>query len=376
MSQPVERERLTSLDDVDTVVDADAHAQASWNDILAHTDEDHERFERFFRTSPAPGTEMNLYHSPTPTYLYEDMGGGEEPTTGLYDDAKLEDTSAVTERIGVDAGVVNPTLILNLNFVREADYAVAIMQGYNDWLVAELDSYDNLVGNVVVAPHDPHRSAEEIDRLADEDDVAGVQLLGTALVPPAGHPSYDPIYEAAEKTDLPVSMHTSGAGMKPFPEQSFWAETYAEDHVTQHPFAHMTNVTSLLFRGVPERFPGLTFVLQEAGIGYVPYLLRRLDTAFHELGPEVPALPKPPSEYISDTFYWCTQPLGHTAETPRHLAWLVELVGPENLMFSADAPHPDFDTPEELFDRVRAHFDIEAVSGMMGGHAMDVYDVA
>jgi predicted TIM-barrel fold metal-dependent hydrolase len=164
--------------------------------------------------------------------------------------------------------------------------------------------------------------------------------------------------------------------MKPFPEQSFWAETYAEDHVTQHPFAHMVNVSSLLLGGVPERFPGLTFVFQEAGIGYVPYLLRRLDTAYHELGPEVPALPDPPSEYVADSFYWCTQPLGHTAETPRHLAWLVELVGPGNVMFAADAPHPDFDTPEELFDRVRAHFGAEAVEAMMGKNAMDVYDIA
>ncbi|MBB6646007.1 amidohydrolase family protein [Halobellus ruber] len=375
MSQTIEPDRLSSLEDVELIVDADAHAQASWDDIRAHLDADHRRFERFFERSPAPGTEMNLYHSPTPTYLYEDMAEGDGDPAGLYDDAKLEETAAVTERIGVDAGVVNPTLILNLNFVRERDYAVAIIQGYNDWLVSELDAYDNLVGNLVVAPHDPHRSAEEIDRLADEDDIAGIQLLGTALLPPAGHASYDPIYDAAEANGLPISMHTSGAGMKPFPEQSYWAETYAEDHVTQHPFAHMTNATSLLLQGVPERFPDLTFVFQEAGIGYVPYLLRRLDTAYHEFGAEIPALPNPPREYVDDALYWCTQPLGHTAETPRHLAWLVELIGPGNLMFAADAPHPDFDTPEELFDRVRAYFEADAVRGMMGGNAVEVYDI-
>ena len=358
MSQDIKQQSLTSLDEVETVIDADAHAQASWDDIRSHLDDGHERFEQFFEASPAPGSELNLYHSPTPTYLYENMKDREDDNTGLYDDAGLEDTAAVTERIGVDAGVVNPTLILNLNFVRERDYAVAIMQGYNDWLVSELDEYDNMVGNLIVAPQDPRRSAEEIDRLADEDDIAGVQLLGTALLPPAGHVSYHPIYEAAEANGLPISMHT-----------------YAEDHVTQHPFAHIVNATSVLLNGVPERFPDLTFVFQEAGIGYVPYLLGRLDTAYHEFPSEVPALSAPPSDYVSDTFYWCTQPLGHTAETPRHLAWLVELVGPENLMFAADAPHPDFDTPEELFDRVRAYFSADEVAAMMGGNAVDVYDI-
>jgi predicted TIM-barrel fold metal-dependent hydrolase len=378
MSQVTKPDRLTSLDDVDVIVDADAHAQASWDDIRDHLDSDvHGQFERFFESSPAPGSEMNLYHSPTPTYLYEDMKAAEEAKGGgLYDDAKLAETAAVIERIGVDMCIVNPTLILNLNFVREAAYAVAIMQGYNDWLVSELDGYDDMVGNIVVAAQDPHRSAEEIDRLADEDDVVGVQLLGTALVPPAGHPFYEPIYEAAQANNMPISMHTSGAGMKPFPEQSYWAETYAEDHVTQHPFAHMVSATSLLLQGIPERYPDLTFVFQEAGIGYVPYLIERLDTAYHEFGPEIPALSKPPSEYVPDAFYWCTQPLGHTAETPRHLAWLVELIGPENLMFAADAPHPDFDTPEELFNRVRAYFDAEAIQSVMGKNAMEVYDSA
>lgn len=377
MSRTVEQDSLTDLDEVEVIIDADAHAQATWDDILEHLDGEHSRFERFFRTSPAPGSEMNLYHSATPTYLYEDMKAEEadDEPTGLYDGAKLERTAEVAEQIGVDACVVNPTLILNLNFIREAAYAVAIMQGYNDWLVSELDGYDNMVGNLVVAAQDPERSAEEIDRLAGEDDIVGVQLLGTALVPPAGHSRYEPIYAAAQANDLPVSMHTSGAGMKSFPEQSYWAETYAEEHVTQHPFAHMVSAVSLLLEGIPERFPDLTFVFQEAGIGYVPYLLRRLDTAYHEFGPDVPALSRPPSEYVSDSFYWCTQPLGHTAETPRHLAWIVDLIGPENLLFAADAPHPDFDTPEELFDRVRPYFSAEAVTQMMGENAMQVYDI-
>lgn len=377
MSKTIERESLTSIEEVEVIVDADAHAQATWDDILTHLDNEHSRFEQFFETSPAPGTEMNLYHSATPTYLYENMKGEEAQieSTGLYDGARLQETSELIAQIGIDAGVVNPTLILNLNFIREPEYAVAIMQGYNDWLVSELDDHDNMVGNIVVAAQDPHRSAAEIERLADEDDVGGVQLLGTALVPPAGHSSYDPIYEAAEANDLPISMHTSGAGMKPFPEQSFWAETFAEEHVTQHPFAHMVNATSLILEGVPERFPDLTVVFQESGIGYVPYLLRRMDTAYHELRAEAPALSKLPSEYADDSFMWCTQPLGHTADDPRHLAWFVEMIGPENIMFAADAPHPDFDTPEELFDRVRSYFGAEAIRDMMGRNAMRVYDI-
>lgn len=375
MSNAAHTERLTSIDELDVVVDADGHAQETFEDIRKHLDTGHEEFERFLRKSPAPGTEMNLYQSPTPTYLYENMKQDEKEAGGLYNAQQLTQTSDLADEIDIDLAVVSPTLNINHDFIRNVDYAAGMMNGYNNWLVHELDDHENMVGNLLVSPHDPHLAAEEIDRLESERDLVGVQLHGTGLVPPAGHPTYDPIYAAAEEHDLPVCMHTSGAGMKSFPEQSQWAETYAEDHVTQHPFAHMWNATSLLLRGVPERFPDLRFVLQEAGIGYIPYLIRRLDSAYYEFGYELTRLSKPPSEYVPDSFFWCTQPVGHTAETPRDLAWLIELAGPGNLLFSADIPHPDFDTPEELFDRVRSYFGADQVRGIMGENAMEVFDI-
>lgn len=366
---------ITDLAELEVIVDADAHAQETFEDIEAHLDAGHEAFAEFLNRSPAPGTEMDLYASPTPTYLYESITAQDEEAGGLYDPQRLERTAELADELGIDRAVINPTLNINLDFVRTVEYALGMMNGYNNWLLAELDEHDNMVGNALVAPQDPQAAAEEIDRMAGESDVVGIQLHGTGLVPPAGHPMYDPIYEAAEAHGLPVCMHTSGAGMKSFPEQSMWAETYAEDHVTQHPFAHMWNLSSLVFRGVPQRFPELRFVLQEAGIGYIPYLLKRLDTAYHEFGDEGSALDRPPSDVVSETFFWTTQPLGHTAESPRHLAWLVELVGPENLMFSADIPHPDFDTPAELFDAIRPYFEADDIRGLMGENALEVFDL-
>jgi hypothetical protein len=137
----------------------------------------------------------------------------------------------------------------------------------------------------------------------------------------------------------------------------------------------MSNVTSMLFGGVPERFPDLQVVFQESGIGYLPYLLKRLDDAYHEFGYEVPTVDRPPSEYVDENFHFCTQPLGHTADDPSHIAWLIDLIGPENVLWSGDFPHPDFDTPGELFDRVRGHFDAGTVEKIMGGTAAELYGI-
>jgi predicted TIM-barrel fold metal-dependent hydrolase len=51
------------------------------------------------------------------------------------------------------------------------------------------------------------------------------------------------------------------------------------------------------------------------------------------------------------------------------------MCGTDNLMFSTDYPHYDFDTPEELFNMIRGHFDEEAVEKIFGGTAMKVFDL-
>src|SRR3712207_9044097 len=44
-----------------------------------------------------------------------------------------------------------------------------------------------------------------------------------------------------------------------------------------HPFGQMIQFTSIIWQGVPERFPRLRLAFLEAGAGWVPYLLDRMD---------------------------------------------------------------------------------------------------
>lgn len=100
----------------------------------------------------------------------------------------------------------------------------------------------------------------------------------------------------------------------------------------------------------------------------------RFSDATHEL----PYLEKLPSEYIDDNWYFTTQPIGQTTKpkdsrNQNHLARMIELAGPENLMFATDLPHPDFDVPGELLDRVRGDLPQEQLDAIMGGNAVDVF---
>lgn len=368
-----EPRRLADFESLGPVVDTDAQLQETVDVLLEYMDDDASA-KRFISLADLPRDMVYAGPSGYPLYEYKRRNGGREPVAGDEVDAVIDaDTLASRlEANDVDTGVVNPTLNLGLSEVNNDRFAVALARAYNDWLLDELDGQPDLVGNAVVAPHDPHRAAEEIDRVAGEAAVVGLQLPATGLVPPPGHARYEPIFDAAETHGLPIAMKTT-VGNKPFGTQYWWSSSFAEDFVYQHGFVQMRNLTSLLYEGVPERHPDLQFVVQGAGVGYVPYFAYRLDDHYLELGYEIPALERLPSAYLDESFYWSTAPIDQPGDDPTYLAAMVEMIGPENVVFGSDLPHAVTDLPRPLVDRLRPYVEADDLRALMGANAVELY---
>ena len=369
-----EAERVTGVSDVDHVVDVDAQVQETPEDILEHMDESSGAHRVISLTDLRHDM---IYAGPSsyPLYEYKRTNGGGEPVAADDVDAPIG-AAAVADRageIGVETGVVNPTLNLGLSEVNNDRFAVALATAYNDWLLSELDGHPELVGNAVVAPQHPERAAEEIDRVAGEDDIVGIQLPASGVMPPLGHRQYRPIYDAAETHNLPIAMKST-VGNKSFGQQYWWAQSFPEDFVYQHSFVQARNVTSLLFEGVPERYD-VDFVVQGAGLGYVPFFTYRLDDHYLELGYELPALSQLPSAYLSESFYWATQPMDQSGEERPYFAAMVDMIGPDNVVFASDLPHAVTDTPEALLTRLDEYLSADGVDAVLGGNAAQLYDL-
>ncbi|MGB9961749.1 amidohydrolase family protein [Halobacterium sp. MBLA0001] len=76
--------------------------------------------------------------------------------------------------------------------------------------------------------------------------------------------------------------------------------------------------------------------------------------------------------------YFSTQPIGltekpHSRRREGYASRVVDMIGAENLMFATDLPHPDFDTPEELYRRISGQLDDSEVREIMGGNVVDVF---
>lgn len=374
MSTQQSDEQIGSLSELSMIVDADGHVLEDIDGIFPYIDDRYEGVKKHMEHTKGPYNDVYTKGQPTPPH-YEMYGGadwygddGDPVSEAKY---KLK----IMSDFEIDYSVLNPTLNLALNTVNNKRYAAALANGYNSWVIDVIDGYDALKANILVAPKVPERSAEEVEHHADEDSFCGVVIPPGGMLPPPGDDMYDPIYEAAQRHGLPIIFHSGSGAINMFPNVFNWSQTYAAYHTLAHPFQQMWTLTDLLYRGIPERFPDLSFIIQEAGVGYIPYITWRLDDHYMDNPDDVPYLSHLPSKYIEDRFYFTTQPLGHTARDPTDIANAIEMAGAESIMYSADLPHPDFDTPNELFDRVQSQFAPDIVRGMMGETAAELYDL-
>jgi hypothetical protein len=358
-----------------TLVDADSHLQTSMDELTSYMDE-RSAGRRMIEKAGDVGSDVFTNTRASPAFP-NDTGGyddGSEEPDGVRAGADSPDGKrAFMDEFDLEYSLFTPDIMLAT--INHDQTAVELASAYNDWLADRwLDVDDRFYATMAVANQVPQRAAEEIDRMAGERDVVGVQLPGAGMVPPAGHWSYNPIYEAAQDHDLPIVMHSHDIqAAVTFPVQRRWAETFTESHAFTFPAEFMWHLISMVCNGVPERFPDLTFVMQEPGFEWVPWMMWRLDDHYLQNSDDLPALSKRPSEYIRDQFYFTTQPLGHT-DSGKHLAWMMEMAGgADTLLFSTDHPHPDFDTPDEVYAPVKARLDDADLRGIMGESAIDVF---
>lgn len=324
-----------------TVIDADVHLTVGEEDLAPYVEE------------PYRSSLTDSPHSIFPSSSWDQRMGG-KIADNFSTFTSLEDLREFQDRFDIDYPIINT--FEPLGKFSQPNLAMALMRGYNDLLLDRFLDESDFRGLAAVATQKPAEAAEEIDRMADEDGVVGLYVGSSGEHPPVGDPSYDPIYRAAEDNGLPVVLHGNAEEFGfdfPFHDRGF--NTFFSVHTVAHAWQQMAALTSLIAGGVPAKFPGLDFVLLEAGIGWVPYMMHRMNKIYHMRRSELPLLEQSPEAYVRDRFYFATQPLGEP-EAPEDMKRLLEILGPETLMFATDYPHWDFDHLDEVDKYLRSDF--------------------
>lgn len=225
-----------------------------------------------------------------------------------------------------------------------SEFKSALMSAYNDWLIENwLDKEDRLLGSIHVNANDPQAAAREIDRLAGHPKMVQVMLYIRDKA--FGEPFYHPIFEAAARNGLPIGIHHSENS----PTALGFHRYYIEWH-TLVPQVFMSELVSLIFNGIFDKYPELKVVMVEGGFSFVPHLMSRADQQYKQLRSEVPWVKRRPSQIIRDQVRFATQPTEEM--TTEQFMSLIDWCGSDELfLFSTDYPHWDFDSPEESLPR-------------------------
>lgn len=345
-----------------TVVDADVHLVVEDDELAAYLDKPYR-------------SRVSSEQTPNSTW---------QPNTGwdFYNSGKIEnlaptftDAEAVVDfcdKFHIDHPILNT--FQSLARFPEDDFAIELMRAYNDWMMEQiLDYNDEWVGLLNLAPQRPAEAAEEINRLGDEDQIVGVYIGNTAANPPLGDPRYDVMYKAAEDHDLSVSYHGRvGDFMIGFPRQYSSINNIIAAHSVGHMWTQSLTVASLVVNGVPEKFPNLNFNITESGISWVPFMMWRLNEEYAHRPNEAPLLEKSPEEYIRESFYFSTQPLGEP-NNDQLIFNSIDSIGLENLMFASDYPHWDFNNPDSIDKRLRRNYSEEERAQLFNETAAEAF---
>lgn len=364
-----EQERVEPL-----IVDCDVHVAHEADDIK--TDIASRMDEPYATHLQMEGANYAPY--PRDTFPKDPIGENEEAenldaSTFASEPEELMD--GLYGSMNIDLTIINS--LQKLDLIPE-DRAVQEMSAVNDTLMDRfLDDYDQFRGLALLGTKRPDKAAEELDRLGGEDDIVGALIINGPTEKPLGHRRYEPIYQAAEDNDLPVAFHSATIGYttsRKFPFFFNDIEKYATLHTLAHPFAGMTTVSSIIMNEIPEKFPDLDFVLLEQDLGIVPILMYRMNREAREHAYDLPMLEKEPEEYIRERFYWGTQPLPEP-QNPTHLKYLIEMIGPDNILFASDHPHADFDNVESVVQKYFSHLSKEDKEAILYKNALEVFDI-
>jgi predicted TIM-barrel fold metal-dependent hydrolase len=246
------------------------------------------------------------------------------------------------DRDGIIAEVVYPTMGMVLCNHPDADYQNACFNAYNRWLqefVSEAPTRLFGIGQTAL------RSIEE--GIADLQRIKAMGLVGVLLpgAPPIEadwhSPALDPLWEAAQDLELPISFHTlaSGRNREDAP-RLLMGQVSSVDFGMTMVRANQDVLASFVLGGVFERFPRLKLVCVEAGAGWLPDYLYRMDHFFKRHGARhgFMALSRKPSEYFLDNVYVTFQ------DDPVAFA-LTGLLNPKRLLWANDYPHSDATWP-------------------------------
>ena len=237
----------------------------------------------------------------------------------------LEYREQVLEQHGIDKQIL--TLTTPGTHVETSQRAVALARLVNDAFAAITEKRPRRFAALATLPlNEPEVSVIELERAYRQLGLKGAMLFSNVNGTPLSDTRFWPLYEKAEELGAVLFIHpTNPASVEGM--RDFWLTP-----LVGFTFDTTLAAARLVFSGVVEKFPRLTWVLAHLG-GTIPYIAERLDRGFHAFRECRANIRKPPSEYLKH-FYYDTVNFD-----ARALQLAIQFAGASHLLAGSDYPH-------------------------------------
>jgi predicted TIM-barrel fold metal-dependent hydrolase len=223
---------------------------------------------------------------------------------------------------------------------KDKDQALAMVRAYNDWHIDEwCGTYPGrLIPCQIPAIWDPQIMANEVRRCAAK----GAHSISFSENPhklgwPSLHSDYwDPFWTACSDHNVVVNMHIGSSSQLVVTAPDAPIDVL----MTLTPINIVQAATDLIWSPVLRKFPHLTIALSEGGIGWIPYLLDRVDHTYktHRAWTGQDFGDKLPSEVFNEHVITCFIDDSFGIENRAHLNL-------DNVTWECDYPHSDTTWP-------------------------------
>ena len=264
------------------------------------------------------------------------------------------------DELRVDIQVIFPTIFI-IPLTPRPEIELALCRSYNRWMGECWKQSDNRLRWVAVVPLLSTDQVYEEAKAARENGAVGIYMRGSEGERLLSDPYFHPVYDAAEKLDVPVCIHSSNGSPVLYDYYKYETVGFSKFKLVVVGAFH-----TIVMDKIPERFPKLKMAFLEVGSQWLPYALSDLYKRYHMSGKEFSK-----KDLLAQNRIW----IG--CETNDDLPYVIDTAGEDHLVVGTDYGHADSATELLALDGVAndPRLSPEVAAKITGGNARALYNL-
>lgn len=232
------------------------------------------------------------------------------------------------DRVGVDCNVVGYSNAIHGISWGDAQADLEIHRRINDGLAERwVDAHPGrFIGAFGLPTQDLNLALPELERAVTQ---LGHKVLQVSSHTPEGiyygDPRMDPLWEAVRHFGVTVFIHPHGQQNAPPLDQ------FALNNSVGQGIEEAKVMSSIIYQGVFEKFPGVKIVVAHGG-GFLPHYYGRMDRNVTNVPGSTVNISRPPSAYLREFYY------DSCVYSPEIMAALIRVVGVDRIVLGGDYP--------------------------------------